>query len=68
MILEHRGRWVCAHIIQLSKEKEQTTHYVHLRMKKTICSGKDKSFFSGTAGTPVITNAGFWLQFVGWED
>lgn len=59
---------VCALIIQLSKEKEQITHYVHLRKKKTICCGKDKSVFRDAVGTLVITNAGFWLQFVGWGD
>lgn len=50
MILEHRSRWVCAHIIQLPKGKEQPTHCVHPRKKKTTCCGEDKSGFSKAAG------------------
>lgn len=45
-----RSKWVCAHFIQLPKEREQTAHCVHLRQKKPTCCGEDKWVVRNAAG------------------
>lgn len=62
-----RSKWVCAHCIQLPKEREQTTHCVHLRKKKTTCCGEDKSVLRNAAGDTVDDKCWIlaWMRGVG---